>query len=163
MIRMVCAVLAAGACVLLGMEASHRLKSRVANLSAWLRALEMMDLKLLHDGIPLREVVLQDGDGEVAKRLAAFSRALAENPRITSAQAWQSSGKAADTPEEKVLAACFLALGTGVIEKRRAAIAQAMEQLKVLKKEAEEKAQRDCKLFRSLGLAAGAALLLILL
>ena len=163
MIRMVCAVLAAGACVLLGMEASHRLKSRVANLSAWLRALEMMDLKLLHDGIPLREVVLQDGDGEVVKRLAAFSRALAENPRITSAQAWQSSGKTADTPEEKVLAACFLALGTGVIEKRRAAIAQAMEQLKVLKKEAEEKAQRDCKLFRSLGLAAGAALLLILL
>ncbi len=163
MIRLVCGLTAAGACVLLGMEASHRLKSRVAYLASWLRALELMDLKLLHEGIPLREVVLVDGDGEVAKRLAAFSRALAENPRITSSQAWQSSGKPADTQEEKVLAACFLALGTGVIEKRRAAIAQAMEQLRVLKKEAEEKAQRDCKLFRSLGLAAGAALLLILL
>jgi len=163
MIRLVCAVVAGGACVLLGMEASHRLKGRVEVLAAWQRALELMDLKLLHDGIPLREVVLQDGDGEIAKRLAAFSRALSENPRFTALQAWLSSGKSPDTKEEKVLTACFSALGTGVLEKRRTAIAQAMEQLNVLKKEADEKAQRDCKLYRSLGLAAGAALLLMLL
>ncbi len=163
MIRVACAVLAAGTCALMGMEASIRLKGRVAYLASWLRALELMDLKLLHDGIPLREVVLLDRDGEIASRLAAFSRALGDNPRYTAAQAWQTSGKSADTPEEKVLASCFSALGAGVLEKRRAAIAQAMEQLKVLKKEAEEKAQRDCKLYRSLGLAAGAALLLILL
>ena len=163
MIRLVCGLTAAVACALLGIEASHRLKSRVEHLGAWLRALEMMDLKLAHEGIPLREVVLQEGEGEIAKRLKAFSLALAQNPRMTSAQAWQSSGKSAETPEERVLDACFSALGTGVLEKRRTAIAQAMEQLKVLKKEAEEKAQRDCKLYRSLGLAAGAALLLILL
>ena len=163
MIRLVCALMAAGACVLLGMDASSRLKRRVDILAAWIRALEMMDIKLLHDGIPLREVVLQEGDGEIAKRLAAFSRALADNPRMTTAQAWQASGKSQDTREEKVLAACFSALGTGVLEKRRTAIAQTIEQLKVLKKEAEEKALKDCKLYRSLGLAAGAALLLLLL
>jgi stage III sporulation protein AB len=163
MIRLVCGLIAAAACALLGIEASFRLKRRVEYLAAWIRALEMLDLRLLHDGIPLREVVLQEGDGEIAKRLAAFSRALADNPRMTSAQAWQASCKSQDTKEEKVLAACFSSLGTGVLEKRRTAIAQAMEQLKVLKEEAEEKAQRDCKLYRSLGLAAGAALLLILL
>lgn len=165
MIRLVCGLIAAAACALLGIEASFRLKRRVEYLAAWIRALEMLDLRLLHDGITLREVVLQEGegDGEIAKRLASFSRALAENPRMTSAQAWQASCKSSDTKEEKVLAACFTSLGTGVLEKRRTAIAQAMEQLKVLKKEAEEKAQRDCKLYRSLGLAAGAALLLILL
>lgn len=163
MIRLVCGLIAAAACALLGMEASFRLKRRVENLAAWIRALEMLDLRLLHDGIPLREVVLLEGDGEIAKRLAAFSRALAENPRMTSAQAWETTGKSQDSREEKVLAACFSSLGTGVLEKRRTAIAQAIEQLVVLKKEAEEKAQRDCKLYRSLGLAAGAALLLILL
>lgn len=163
MIRLVCGLIAAAACALLGMEASFRLKRRVENLAAWIRALEMLDLRLMHDGVPLREVVLQEGDGEIAKRLAAFSLALAENPRMTSAQAWETSGKSQNTKEEKVLAACFSSLGTGVLEKRRTAIAQAIEQLKVLKKEAEEKAQRDCKLYRSLGLAAGAALLLILL
>ena len=163
MMRLVCAVLAAGACVLLGMEASQRLKGRVEHLASWLRALEMIDLKLAHEGIALREVVLMEGDGETARRLSAFSRALKENPRFTAAQAWQSSGKSSDAPEDKVLAACFSTLGTGLVEKRRTAIAQSMEQLKALKKEAEEKAQRDCKLYRSLGLAGGAVLLLILL
>jgi stage III sporulation protein AB len=163
MIRLVCGLIAAAACALLGIEASMRLKRRVEYLAAWIRALEMLDLRLVHDGIPLREVVLQEGDGEIAKRLAAFSKVLSENPRMTSAQAWQASFKGQDTKEEKVLAACFSSIGTGVLEKRRTTIAQTIEQLNVLKKEAEEKAQRDCKLYRSLGFAAGAALLLILL
>jgi stage III sporulation protein AB len=163
MIRLVLALAAAGACVLLGLDAARRLKSRVDTLAAWIRALELMDLKLLHDSIPLREVVLVESSGEITKRLHAFSQSLAENPRFTAAQAWQSSVKSPDTPEEKILAACFSSLGTGVLEKRRTAIAQAIGQLNVLQKEAEEKARRDSKLYRSLGLAAGAALLLILL
>lgn len=161
--RLVFALLAAGACVLLGLDAAHRLRARADTLAAWMRALELMDLKLLHEGIPLREVVLTEGDGEIAKRLQAFSKALADNPRYSAAKAWELSGKHPDTAEEKVLAACFSALGTGVMEKRRTVLAQAMGQLAMLKKEAEEKAGRDSKLYRSLGLAAGAALLLLLL
>ena len=161
--RLICALAAAGACILLGMDASRRLKARVVNLAAWLRALEWIDVKLLHEGIPLREVVLVEGEGEVPGRMAAFSRALTDNPRCTAAQAWQASGKSQGAPEDKVLADCFSALGTGVLEKRRTAIAQAAGQLRVLQKEAEEKAARDCKLYKSLGLAGGAALFLILL
>ena len=163
MIRLICAALAAGACALLGFDAAHRLKTRVEHLGQWQRALEMMDLKLVHEGIPLREVALLEGEGEAVRRLNAFSKALKENPRYSTAQAWQTSGKAGDMPEDKVLSACFTALGTGVLEKRRTAIAQATAQLKALQAEAEEKAKRDAKLYRSLGLAGGAALLLILL
>ena len=163
MIRLLCAVAAAGACALLGFDAAHRLKTRVEHLREWQRALEMMDLRLVHEGIPLREVALLEGEGEAVRRLHAFSKALKENPRFTTAQAWQQSGKAGDAPEDKVLAACFSGLGTGVLEKRRTAISQAIVQLKALEAEAEEKAKRDTKLYRSLGLAGGAALLLILL
>jgi hypothetical protein len=53
---------------------------------------------------------------------------------MTSAQAWQASFKGQDTKEEKVLAACFSSIGTGVLEKRRTTIAQTIEQLSVLKK-----------------------------
>ena len=163
MIRMICAVAAAGACALLGFDAAYRLKSRTEYLGQWQRALEMMDLKLVHEGIPLREVALLEGDGEVVRRLNAFSMALKDNLRFTAAQAWEASGKPGEAPEDKVLSACFAGLGTGVLEKRRTAIAQAIAQLKVLQAEAEEKAKRDTKLYRSLGLAGGAALLLILL
>ncbi len=148
---------------MLGFDASRRLKSRVENLSDWLRCLEMVDLRLVQDGIPLREVVLLEGDGGCAKRLVAFSRALSQNPRFTAAQAWQASQKMSDLPEEKVLCACFSALGTGALEKRRIAIAQAQGQLRVIQAEADEKAKRDCKMYRGLGLAGGAALFLILL
>jgi stage III sporulation protein AB len=163
MIRLICAVLAAGACALLGFDAAHRLKTRTELLGQWQRALEMMDLKLVHEGISLREVALLEGEGETVQRLAAFSKALKDNPRFTAAQAWQASGKPGEAAEDKVLSACFAALGTGVLEKRRAAIAQAIAQLKALQTEADEKAKRDTKLYRSLGLAGGAALLLILL
>ncbi len=163
MMRLICAVLAAGACTLLGYDAAHRLKARTDLLGQWQRALEMMDLKLVHEGIPLREVALLEGDGEVIRRLNAFSIALKDNPRFTAAQAWQASGKQGESAEDKVLSACFAALGTGVLEKRRTAIAQATAQLKALQAEADEKTKRDTKLYRSLGLAGGAALLLILL
>ena len=147
----------------MGFDAANRLKARTERLAMWQRALEMVDLRLVHDSIPLREVVLLDGENEAVTRLNAFSMALKDNPRYTAAKAWQSSAKQENMPEDKVLSTCFSALGTGVIEKRRAAIAQAAAQLKTLQAEAEEKMKRDTKLYKSLGLAGGAALLLILL
>lgn len=163
MIRLVFAGLAAVACVLLGWEEARRLLSRVERLKAWIRALELVDLRLVHDGIPLREAVLQEGEGEPARRLKEFSGALAANPRLSAREAWEASGKSQEAPEDKLLAECFAALGTGVLEKRRTAISQAAEQLKALLEEAQAKAARDCKLYRSMGLCGGVALLLILL
>ena len=161
--RMACVLLAALICALLGFDASRRLKNRVTCLASWLRALEWMDVKLTGEGIPLREVVRKEGEGEVTKRLNAFSRALQDNPRLSAAQAWASSGKDQNTPEDAVLAQCFASLGTGTLEKRRTAVMQAMEQLRVIRKEAEGKAEKDCRLYKSMGLLGGAALLLILL
>lgn len=163
MIRLACALMAAAACVLLGFDAARRLRVRVKLLEAWIRSLEWIDMKLTSEGIPLREVVLKEGEGEISQRLAAFSRALQGNPRLSAAQAWASSGKDQNAPEDAVLAQCFSALGTGFLEKRRTALGQAVSQLRAMHKEAEEKAERDCRLYKSMGLAGGAALLLLLL
>lgn len=163
MIRLACALMAAAACALLGFDAARRLRLRVRRLASWMRALEWIDVKLVSEGIPLREVVLKEGEGEVSQRLHAFSRALQDNPRFSAAQAWAASGKDQSAPEDAVLAQCFSALGAGTLEKRRTALHQAMGQLRVMEKEAEEKAAKDCRLYKSMGLAGGAALLLILL
>ncbi len=163
MMKILFALCSAAACAGLGVSFGRQLKVRVENLSDWLHALEWIDMQLFHEGMPLCEAVCPEhAKGQAALRLNAFSKAIRENPRFTAKEAWDTGGKPV-LPEDMVLASCFSALGSGPMEKRRMAIAQAKEQLTLIQKEAQEKADRDERLYRSMGLAGGAALFILLI
>ena len=81
-------LMAAGACALMGAEGARGLRRRAERLGEWIWALEMIDIKLAHERLPLWEAILQEGGGEVPRRLFALSRMMEENPRLSIREAW---------------------------------------------------------------------------
>lgn len=165
--------LAAGiACALMGFLAARTLVWRVEQLEAWLRALLRMETALQGEGLPIRRVLEagaaeESGRDGVRKRLTQTAQLLAANPSWTLEQAWgEASSVLIPGQRERdkaVLDQCFLDLGRGAIDQRRAGLRLAQERLRQQLEEARKDKGRNGRLYQSLGWLSGLALVLMLL
>ena len=157
------ALLAAGGCVALGMQASEGLNKREKLLRDWDGALARMETVIRQGGAPLTEV-LRRGAGDSVAPLAALAAEIKTAPaQAPEAFLSRLSWDGLWTPAEKeALAECLEALFSPVPEAQVRALTQARQELALARSAAREKREKNGRLFVSLGWLAGAAAFILL-
>ena len=157
------ALMAAAACVALGLWAARRLARREEMLNAWEGALLRMEGAVTHSGAGLRDVLKAGARdelpvlGELALRLqqtpAAGADALLSglpwNPLLTDA-------------ERNALLECLRGLFSPTLTSQAQAIAYALEQWAVFRRLGREAMDKNGRLYVNLGWLSGAALFILL-
>jgi stage III sporulation protein AB len=157
------ALTAAGACAVLGMNASRKLVQREALLAAWDGALWRMEGAVAHSGAGLMDVLKQGAAeenavlNELIRRLLASPAASPE--ALTAALPWDEPL----SPEEgETLRACLRGLFSPTLPQQAQALSAARSQWAEHLRRCREKQEKDGKLFVSLGWLAGAAAFILL-
>ncbi len=163
MIRPVLAISAGLLCGLYGMQLSRSLTEDARNLRRWADILTHLDLLLGEAALSLPCALREAANGNLPpdRCLQAVADALADNPLTSLPQAFAAAfpaGKARDP-----LLRLASRLGRGSAESRRLAVRQATDALALMATQAEARAARDVRLFRTLGFTGGACLTLLLL
>lgn len=162
MTRTVVAIMAGLLCALAGCKFAASLKSEAIRLSRWERLLEHLSL-LLHEGMPIPQAFCTAGDHRLPpdQLLQQMAAVLQASPLTTLEAAFRQC--AGHLPEKETLSRMFEHLGRGSKESRLQAVKQAAAELALLAKSAADRAEKDVKLWQTLGFIAGACLTILLL
>ena len=157
------ALTAAGACAVLGMNASRNLTQREAVLTAWDGALSRMEGAVNHSGAGLMDV-LKQGAAEENTVLHALIRRMLSSP-AASPEAL-TNGLPWDEPlfseERETLAACLRGLFSPTLAQQAQALSDARNQWTAYLRRCREKREKDGRLYVSLGWLGGAAAFILL-
>ena len=163
MSRAVLAVMAGLLCALAGMRHANRLQSDKNRLQRWVQLLQHLAL-LLEEGtmsIPQAFSAVADGRLPPDELLQTMASAIQSQPLLTLESAFQQHCK--DAAEKPTLARMFTRLGRGSKENRCLAVRQAAQEITLLAQTAAAKAEKDTKLWQTLGFIGGACLTILLL
>lgn len=163
MSRAVAAVMAGLLCTLAGIKHAASLKGDAARLSRWVQLLSRLAL-LLREGtlsIPEALCAAADGPHPPDRLLRDIAARVAASPMTTLAEACGASSGAC--PEQDALSRLFTHLGRGSKESRVLAVEQAAAEMHLLAQSAAEKAEKDAKLWQTLGFTGGICLTILLL
>lgn len=163
MSRSVLAVMAGLLCALAGVKHAAALKSDASRLSRWGQLLKHLTL-LLHEGamsIPQALCAAADGHAPPDKLLRDVASKLAANPLLSLTDAFIACHY--DSAERDVLARLFSRLGHGTKEARCLALEQTCAELELLAHTASIRADKDARLWQTLGFIGGACLTILLL
>ncbi len=190
MMRATVAVLAGFLCAALGMRHGAALRTEETRLRRWVDALQRLAVILRGQAVALPEALhLAAGDSrkedvsgqpETASSrpagqtsmplftsadpedvLHAIAAHLQAHPLCPVAEVYRGYG--ATCTEQAALMRLFAALGRGTLESRLLAVTQCTEEMALLAASAKARADRDAKLYQTLGWTGGACLTLILL
>lgn len=163
MSRAVVAVMAGLLCALAGVKHAASLKGDASRLSRWVQLLRRLALLLREGTMSIPEALCAAADGphppdrllrDVAARVIASPMTTLEDALV------QSVG---DCLEKDALIRLFTHLGRGSKESRVLALEQSAEELRLLAQTAAEKAEKDAKLWQTLGFTGGICLTILLL
>lgn len=168
--KMLGALLVMAASTMAGWVYSTLLKKRVNLLSALIQCFQWLETEIGYGSAPLGEAFTRIGtriQEEVKLIFSAFTAELNGTAGLTADEAWQKSIR--QNREELPLKAEDWALltdfgrtlGTTDREHQVSAIRQTLERLKYQAAEAEEEYKKNERLYRYLGIAAGALVVLI--
>lgn len=163
MSRAVLAVMAGLLCALAGVKHASTLKGDAARMTRWVQLLEHLRLLLRQGTMSIPEVLCAAADGPHPpdKLLRDMAAAMHGSPLFSPAEAFQACSAA--WQERDVLSRMFARLGHGSQESRCLAAEQAAEELRLLAGAASTKAEKDAKLWQTLGFTGGACLTIMLL
>ena len=158
------AVLGAGACVALGINAAGRLNRREAALRAWEKALLRMDAAVNHSAVPLEEVLRRGAADDNLPVLTGLMQRLNTMPASSAAELldglpWE------DTllpPELGTLKDCLSALFTPSLQTQSQALAYAQSECRMYRQSCCEAREKNARLYISLGWLGGAAVFILL-
>ena len=154
------AILAAGACVALGVSAANRLNRRQEVLQAWENALLRMDAAITHSAAPLAEALLRGGTPallELRRRLEVLPAAPAEE--LLSGLPWENTLL---PPELDTLQNCLSLLFSPSLQEQSQALACARTQWAAYRAACREARDKNARLYVSLGWLGGAAAFILL-
>ena len=163
MSRAVMAVMAGLLCALAGVKHAASLNGDAARLTRWEQVLRRLSL-LLREGtmsIPEALCAAADSPHPPARLLRDVAAQVAALPMTTLADAFAQV--ADDCPEKDTLIRLFTHLGHGSKECRVLAVEQAAEEIRLLAQSAAAKADKDAKLWQTLGFTGGICLTILLL
>lgn len=163
MSRAILAVMAGLLCALAGVKHASTLKGDAARISRWVQVLEHLTLLLRQGTLSIPELLCAAADGPHPpdKLLRDMASALTRSPLLSLSEAFQACSAA--WQEHDVLARMFARLGHGSQESRCLAAEQAAAELRLLAAAASAKAEKDAKLWQTLGFTGGACLTIMLL
>ena len=163
MSRAVIAVMAGMLCTLAGIKHGASLKADARRLERWCHLLQHLTL-LLQEGtlsIPGVLCAAAEGPHPPDKLLQSIAMKLHSSPRMTLAEAFDAC--ASECPEQELLARMFNRMGQGSRESRVLALEQSAKEMKLLAEAASARAEKDVKLWQTLGFTGGICLTILLL
>lgn len=162
MSRAVLAVMAGLLCALAGVKHACSLKGNAARLSRWVQLLTHLTL-LLHEGtlsIPEALCAAADGAHPPDRLLREIAAKLRTEPMLPLAESYAQCSD--ECTEKDVLSRLFTRLGHGSKDSRVLAVEQAANELRLLSESASTKAEKDAKLWQTLGFIGGTCLTIML-
>lgn len=163
MMRAMLAISAGLLCALAGLRMSCSLRQEAVRLRRWTEVLRHLSLLLEQRQYALPTALMQAATAQsmpdqVLRQLAEGMRRSPLTPLP------ELFGRCAvSSPEQPALSRLMPRLSHGTLPERTQAVSQAAEELQMLALQAEQRAERDVKLWRTLGLTGGACLTLLLL
>ncbi|MGN0754392.1 MAG: hypothetical protein ACI4ME_08035 [Aristaeellaceae bacterium] len=157
------AIMAGLLCALAGMKHASSLKSNAVRLKRWGQILPCLALILREGTLSIPEALCAAADGTLPpdRLLHDMAVRISSNPMTSLTDAFLAC--CGECPEQPLLTRMFVRLGHGTKESRCLAVEQSAEEMAVLAKSAEEKAEKDVKLWQTLGFIGGACLTILLL
>lgn len=163
MSRAVIAVMAGLLCALAGVKHGASLKADALRLARWCQLLRHLTL-LIQEGtlsIPEALIAAADGPHPPDKLLRQLAMKLQSSPLMTLAEAFRAC--CGECTERELLARLFTRLGQGSKESRVFSLEQAAKEMTLLAEAASAKAEKDVKLWQTLGFTGGVCLTILLL
>lgn len=163
MSRAVLAFMAGLLCALAGVKHASSLKGDAARLNRWVQVLRHLALLVREGSLPIPQALCTAADGSLPPDalLREMAACLQASPLLTLAEVYaRCSGPSA---ERDVLMRMFTRLGRGTKESRSLAAEQSAEEMALLAAAASAKAEKDAKLWQTLGFTGGACLTILLL
>ena len=163
MIRAVLAVMAGLLCGLAGLRHASALSQEANRLRRWCQLLQHLALHLRQGVLSIPDALLACADGQTAadRLLREMVERIQREPLLPLAQAFSQCG--ANWTEQPLLSRMFAHLGHGMQENRCLAVEQAAEEMRLLAERSAAKAEKDVKLWQTLGLIGGLCLTILLL
>ena len=150
-------------CALAGLGHAAALKGDAARLLRWEQLLAHLAL-LLREGtlsIPEALCAAADGSHPADQLLREIALKLAASPLCSLADIF--AGLSPERTEKPTLSRFFARLGHGSREQRILAAEQCRDELRLLASAAAAKAEKDAKLWQTLGLTGGVCLTILIL
>lgn len=150
-------------CGLYGLRLSATLRSEARVLLRWVEILRRLALLIAEETLPLPEALRQAADEPLPADLLVckVADALESDPLLPLADAFVL--QCTSCPGYDVLQRLFTRLGHGSAANRLLAVDQARDTLALLAAKASERADRDAKLYRTLGWTGGVCLTILLI
>lgn len=157
------AVMAGLFCALAGARFAASLKSEAHRLKRWVQVLQHLHLLFQEGTMSIPEALCTAADGTLPpdRLLRELALCLQRSPLNTLCDAFSPHKDA--LPEGHVLLRMFSRLGNGSKESRCLAIQQTVDELQLMADNAAAKAEKDARLWQTLGLVGGACLTIMLL
>ena len=163
MTRAALALMAGLLCAFAGFRHAAQLKATAARLSRWVQLLEHLSLLLQQGTLSIPELLCTTACSQQPPDLLLHQAAdlIRNDPLLSPAEAFRRC--ALEGPECDVLSRFFQRLGHGTKESRSLAAAQAAQELQLLQAQASAAAEKDVKLWQTLGFTGGICLTILLL
>ena len=163
MSRTVLAVMAGLLCAMAGIKHGAALKSDALRLLRWGQLLRHLALLMQEGSLPIPEALLTAADSmhPPDKLLHAMVMRMRSSPLTSLAEAFRACHS--EWAENDVLLRMFASLGQGSKANRLLALEQAAGEIRLLSEAASARAEKDVKLWQTLGLAGGVCLTILLL
>ena len=163
MIRAVLAVMAGLLCGFAGIRHASSLSQEAIRLKRWEQLLKHLALHLQQGLLSIPDALLACADGSTAadRLLREMVQQIQKEPLLPIVQAF--SRCCTNEKEQPVLTRMFTHLGHGMQENRRSAVEHAAAEMHLLAEQAAAKAEKDVKLWQTLGLIGGLCLTILLL
>lgn len=163
MSRAVIAIMAGLLCALAGLKYAADIKADASRLSRWVQLLEHLVL-LLKEGvmsIPEALCTAADQQSPPDKLLRDIAGRISTTPLLTLAEAYAQCS--VSSLETSSLTRMFTRLGRGTKEQRCLAVSQCADEMRLLAQHASAKAEKDARLWQTLGSIGGICLTIMLL
>lgn len=163
MSRAILAIMAGLLCALAGVKHASALKGDAVRISRWVQVLEHLTLLLRQGTLSIPEALCAAADDPHPpdKLLRNMASAMHCSPLLSLPEAFEACP--ASWKERDVLGRMFARLGHGSRESRVLSAEQAAAELRLLASAASARAEKDAKMWQTLGFTAGACLTIMLL
>lgn len=163
MSRAVLAMMAGLLCALAGAKYASSLRADATRMARWVQLLQHLALLLEEAALPIPQALCAAADGHLPpdELLRHMAAAIQAQPLLTPEAAFLQCCK--DTQEKPTLVRMFSRLGRGSKENRCLAVQQASNEMQLLSQAAAARAEKDMKLWQTLGFIGGTCLTILLL
>lgn len=157
------AIMAGLLCALAGVKYASSLKGDASRLDRWVQVLTHLSLLLREGTLSILEALcaVADGPHPPDRLLREMAGKLSATPMLSLREAFQACS--ADCAERDVLTRMFTRIGHGTKDSRCLALEQSTEEMRLLAQNASARAEKDAKLWQTLGFIGGACLTILLL